>query len=102
MDVKIYKPSRNTMQSGFAATQKWVLEYEQASKRAPKSLMGWTSSEDTLNQVRLKFDTKEEAICFADKNGWTYTVQPEHKRKIKPRNYVDNFKYIPPKVTEKA
>lgn len=84
------------MQSGRAKTGAWVLEYETESKRAPEPLMGWTSSEDTLNQVRLKFDTLEEAKSFAAKKGWEYIVFPEHERKIKPRNYGDNFRYMPP------
>ena len=33
-------------------------------------LMGWTSSADPMSNVRLSFDSKEEAIAFADRNGW--------------------------------
>ena len=62
--------------------------------------MGWTSSEDTLNQVRLKFPTREEAIAHAERQGWDYTVTVERERKVLPRSYMDNFKYVPP--TEEA
>ncbi len=96
MNVKIYRPSKSTMQSGLGKTAIWVLEYELATARRPENLMGWTSSGDTLNQVRLKFPTLEEAVAFAKGKGWDYTVLPAHDRKIKPRNYVDNFKYVPP------
>lgn len=87
------------MQSGHRKTQQWVLEYEATSKRQPEPLMGWTSSEDTLNQVHLKFDTREEAIEHAERQGWEYSVQVEQKRKVKPRNYGDNFHYIPAEET---
>lgn len=96
MNVKIYRPCKSTMQSGLAKTEEWVLEYELASARRPETLMGWTSSEDTLNQVRLKFPTLDEAVRFAQVKGWSYSVLPPHERKVKPRNYVDNFKYVPP------
>lgn len=96
MKVKIYKPSRNAMQSGRAKVKSWVLEYETTSARYPEALMGWTASGDTLNQVKLSFDSAEEAMAFADKNGWSYTLQPAQERKVKPRNFGDNFKYRPP------
>lgn len=95
MKVKIYKPSKNVMQSGRAKTMLWILEYERQSERKPEPLMGWTESGDTLNQVRLKFTSREEAEAYAVKNGWEITVLPEHIRRVKPRNYTDNFKYIP-------
>ena len=99
MKARIYKPSRNAMQSGLGKTEKWVLEYETTSKRRPEPLMGWTSSEDTLNQVRIKFTTKEAAIAHAEKQGWEYSVQVAQEKKVKPRNYGDNFRYIPVEKT---
>ena len=95
MKAKIYKPAKNAMQSGRANTGKWVLEYELATPRRPEPMMGWTKADDTLNQTRIKFDTKEAAIAFAVSEGLEYTVGEVHTRKIKPRNYIDNFKYRP-------
>ena len=93
MDVKIYKPAKTAMQSGRAKTGGWVLEYETETPRKPESLMGWTASGDTLNQVRLNFACAEEAAHYAQKKGWNYTLMPVQDRKVKPRNYGDNFKY---------
>jgi hypothetical protein len=90
--VRIYKPSRTTMQSGRAKTRGWILEYETTSARGPEPLMGWTQSSDTLNQVQMPFDSAEDAVAFAQKNGWDYTVQPPHERRVTPRNYIDNFR----------
>lgn len=95
MQVKIYRPSRTTMQSGRARTASWVLEYELDSARRPDPLMGWASSADTNNQVKLQFDSLEKAQAYALKNGWAFTVLPSQTRVLKPRNYVDNFKYKP-------
>lgn len=96
MKVRIYNPAKNAMQSGRAKTASWVLEYETATPRRPEPLMGWVSSGDTLNQVKLNFGTMEEAVAFARKKGWEFTLSPTHGRRIRPRNYTDNFRYIPP------
>lgn len=96
MKVRIYSPSKNAMQSGRARAGGWVLEYEAQTPRRPEPLMGWVASGDTLNQVRLKFDRVEDAVDYAQTRGWEYTVIPAHQRRVVPRNYVDNFKYIPP------
>ena len=95
MKARIYRPSKSTTQSGHGKGKQWVVEYETATPREPESLMGWTASGDTLNQVRIKFESLEEAKSFADKNGLEYAIQTPHERKLKPRNYGDNFRYIP-------
>lgn len=102
MDVRIYQPSKSAMQSGRAKAQGWMMEYELKTARHPENLMGWTASDDTLNQVRLSFPTMDEAVAYAQKKGWGYTVQPAHQRIVRPRNYVDNFKYIPPEESTQA
>lgn len=97
MKVRIFKPSKNAMQSGRGTTNgKWVLEYEPETRRVPEPLMGWTASGDTLNQVRLGFKSAEDAVAYAQAKGWDYTVLPPHERRVVPRNYTDNFRYIPP------
>lgn len=94
--VKIYQPAKSAMQSGRAKTAFWLLEYELETKRKPEPLMGWVASKDTLNQVRMRFKTKEEAVAFAEKNGWTFQIAEPKARQVKGRTYLDNFKYTPP------
>lgn len=85
------------MQSGHGKTQKWVIDAVPTSKRTPEPLMGWVSSEDTLNQIFMRqFDSAEEAIAHAEREGWEYSVQIPQERKVRPRSYMDNFKYFPP------
>ena len=93
--VRIYKPSRSSMTSGLRKTQKWMLEYAPVSKRSPEPLMGWSQADDTLNQVKLSFSTKEAAIAHAEAQGWEYNVAVDKTRIVKPRNFMDNFKYVP-------
>ena len=95
MKARIFKPSKNAMQSGRAGTGEWVLEYELETPRRPEPLMGWTSANDTLNQVRLEFDSEAAAIAFAESKGIEFTLTGAQNRKIKPRSYLDNFKYRP-------
>ncbi|HYD65226.1 ETC complex I subunit [Azospirillum sp.] len=97
MKVRIYQPSKTAMQSGRAKTQSWQLEYELETPRRPEPLMGWISSGDTLNQVKLRFDSKEDAIAFAERKGWEYTVQDAPVRRVRPRNYADNFRMDRPR-----
>ena len=91
--VRIFKPSKTAMQSGRRNTKQWILEYEQASRREPDPLMGWASARDTLNQVRLRFATLEEAVAFAQKRGLEYSIIEPHQRTLKAKSYADNFRY---------
>jgi NADH dehydrogenase ubiquinone Fe-S protein 4 len=92
-EARIYRPAKTAMQSGRRQTRKWVLEYEPATGRSRDPLMGWTSAADTLNEVRLLFETVEEAQAFADRQGLTYTVIEPHAISEKPKSYADNFRY---------
>lgn len=93
MRVRIYQPARNAMQSGMARTHSWVLEYPQADARDIDPLMGWTSSDDTQSQVRLRFATRAEAVDYARDHDLDYEVVEPHKRSqnIRPRGYGENF-----------
>ena len=91
--ARIYRPAKTAMQSGRAQTRKWLLEYEPASRRDPDPLMGWSSARDTLNEVRLRFDTLEEAVAFARHHGLDYTLIEPHARTPKAKSYADNFRY---------
>jgi hypothetical protein len=91
--ARIYRPTKNAMQSGIANTRKWVLDYEQATPRRPDPLMGWSSAQDTLNQIRLRFATLEDAVAFANKEGLDYIVIEPQPRTPKTKSYADNFRY---------
>ncbi len=92
-NVKIYSPSKNVMQSGFANSTGWILEYSADNTANIEPVMGWTSSDNVLKQVKLKFPSSEAAIAFAKKHGWKYILFPKYVKNIKPKNYSDNFKY---------
>ena len=93
MRARIYKPARNAMTSGQAKTKDWVLDVVSSEAKDIDPLMGWTSSKDTEQQVRMRFPTKEAAIAYAEKHGIDAVVTEPHKRKqnIRPGGYGDNF-----------
>lgn len=93
MLAKIYRPARNAMQSGKAATRKWRLEFEPRNGLVPDALMGWASSSDPNRQIRMSFDTKEEAVAFAQAHGIPHQVTEPSEMKRIPKSYADNFAY---------
>jgi NADH dehydrogenase ubiquinone Fe-S protein 4 len=90
MIARIYKPARNAMQA-VQSNDKWVLEYEPEQPPAIEPLMGWTSSGDMKQQIRLRFDTKEEAIAYAERNGVAYRVEEPKPQPRQIKSYSDNF-----------
>ena len=93
MVARIYKPSRNAMQSGKGKSESWLLEFESEAPRTTDPLMGWTSSGDTRQQLKLSFDTKELAIAYAERNGLAYVVATEPPVRAHKKSYSDNFKW---------
>ena len=93
MAARIFKPARAATQSGSARTKDWVLEHEPVSARQVDPLMGWVSSGDTNTQLKLEFETKEEAIAYATRNGIAFTVTEPAPHKRLNKAYSDNFKY---------
>jgi hypothetical protein len=93
MRARIYQPPKNAMQSGWATTHEWVLEFEPSSPRRPDPLMGWIGSADTQAQVRLLFKTREEAVGYAERNGIRYDLELPQPRRVTPKAYADNFHY---------
>lgn len=93
MPARIYRPAKTAMQSGTAKTKTWILEFAPATGRDVDPLMGWTSSGDTQSQVRLRFETKEEALEYAQENGIVAEVTEPKTRKpvIRPNGYGENF-----------
>ena len=93
MRARIYQPARNAMTSGQGRTKTWVLEYAPDAPRTLDPLMGWTGSDDTQAQVRLRFSSKQAALDYAAEKGIEATVTEPHKRKpnIRAGGYGENF-----------
>jgi hypothetical protein len=93
MLARIFQPAKTAMQSGKAKTREWILEFEPAAARALDPLMGWTSSTDMNGQVRLRFDSKEDAIAYAEKHGIPFRLHEPQQAPVILKAYADNFAY---------
>jgi ETC complex I subunit conserved region len=93
MLAKIYQPARSAMQSGQARTRHWILEFVPADARWIDPLMGWTGSDDMNSQVCLRFESREEAVAYAERHGIPFeTFEPKKRRHVVRQNgYGDNF-----------
>jgi hypothetical protein len=91
--ARIFRQPKNAMQSGVARAHDWVLEFEPTEARRADPLMGWIGSADTQAQVRLIFETKDEAVAYAGREGIACDVELPHEKKFRPKAYADNFKF---------
>ena len=92
-EVVIYQPAKTSMQSGQAKTQYWQLEFKQNNAKSNDPLMGWVGGAETTTQLKLKFDTLDDAVQYAEKKGFVYTIKQPKKRALKPKSYSANFAY---------
>lgn len=93
MLARIFQPARNAMQSGQAGTRHWLLEFVPSDAKVLDPLMGWTGSGDMNRQVRLRFETAEEAIAYAEAKGIPFQRFDPKPRKpiVRAQGYGDNF-----------
>ena len=93
MSARIFKETKTPTQSGMARAKLWRLVFDHEGPGEIEPLMGWTSSSDTRRQVNLVFDTMEEAIAYATREGIAFRVEEPHERKRRTVAYSDNFKF---------
>ncbi|KAF1956007.1 hypothetical protein CC80DRAFT_414613 [Byssothecium circinans] len=98
--VRIYRPTKAATQSGDWHSHHWLMDWDVLPKghRWENPLMGWQSSADFMNGVRIEFKSKEDAIAFANKQGYEYFVQEPNERKFVPKAYANNFTHSPGKL----
>ena len=90
--ARIYVPAKNAMRS-IALAKSWVLDFEQASPKTIEPLRGWTSSADVRQQLRLRFDSRADAIAYFEQNGLAYRVFEPNPPKRVVQDYANNFAY---------
>lgn len=90
--VRIFQPSKTAMQSGRRKTHQWMVQFEREAPQVADPLMGWVGSSDTRPQIRLLFDTRDEAIAFAEREGLSYSVHEPKAHIVRPKSYAENFR----------
>ena len=91
--ARIYSPAQSATTSGAAKVGHWILEFDREAPKTIEPLMGYTSSRDMLSQVRLQFDTQDEAVAYAEREGITYRVEAQKRARKQRRSYADNFSH---------
>ncbi len=91
--ARIYQRSKTAMQSGRGKTGQWVLEFEPESPKTVDPLMGYTGSSDMLQQVKITFETRDEALAYAQRKGIAAEViEPADEAPRRLAAYSDNFR----------
>ncbi|XP_057687708.1 NADH dehydrogenase [ubiquinone] iron-sulfur protein 4, mitochondrial [Corythoichthys intestinalis] len=90
--VHIFVPAKTAMQSGVNSTKKWKMDFD-TRERWENPLMGWASSADPLSNMVLSFSSKEDAVAFAEKNGWSYEITDKRAPKPRVKSYGANFSW---------
>lgn len=91
MQARIYQPAKPAVSSGRFRTRFWIVELEPRSPQEPDRLIGWVGSDDTDRQIRLRFDTREEAIAYCERRGISYALYEPRQRIVRPKSYASNF-----------
>jgi len=87
----IFQPAKGVTQSGRGKLSTWRVEFDLSAPRDIEPIMGWTSATDMRQELGLKFDTKEDAIAYCERNEIDYRVREPKKRRVRIRTYADNF-----------
>ena len=93
MTARIFKPAKTAMQSGTGNTKDWVLEFEPEEAQTVEPLMGWTSSGDMRQQIKLRFETKDEAVAYCERHGVAYQLFEAKPMQRRIASYSDNFAF---------
>jgi hypothetical protein len=94
MKVEIFQDTKNAMQSGTKKKKYWFLKIisdNNLKKSNKASLQGWNSSDNMYGQLKIKFYNKEDAIKYANNNGYEYIIKKSKNSKIRTKSYQSNF-----------
>jgi len=95
--VQIMQNNKSPTQNVTHKEKAWIITWQDkiSTDNWDNPLMGWVSGADPMQNMKLQllFDTKEQAVRFAKKRGWSYEVAPEIQRDYEEGEveYQDNF-----------
>ncbi len=89
--VNIYKTTKASTQSGKGKADRWCLKVCASESKKQDPITGWFGSSDTAANLKLYFESSDQAIDYCTKNDLAYTVEQGCSKTIIPKNYADNF-----------
>merc|ERR1712054_424456 len=90
--VQIFKQAVDRGQHCPGIKLRWYVVFKHTAKKWYNPLMGWTSSGDPLSNLKLEFETKEQAELYCKNNGLHYEFGRQEQREELEQDYADNFK----------
>ncbi len=91
MRARIFQPAKTQSSSGRRKTRQWLVEYEPQARKEADRLIGWVGSDDTLQQVTMRFPDKNSAIAYCKRQGLEFEVFAPRERVVRPKSYAENF-----------
>ncbi|MBY7649637.1 MAG: oxidoreductase [Candidatus Liberibacter europaeus] len=92
MLARIYRIGKTSAQSGIKGkVGMWSLEFEKQVPSYIEPTCHYTSSMDTLQQVKLFFPSMDKAIKYAENHNIEYYLMPLHDSVHQKKSYHDNF-----------
>ena len=90
--AKIHKPAKTAMQSGRGKTQAGF-GAPSCIQSSAEPLMGWQASADTAYQVKLNFNSSDEAVAYCKAHNIAFEVVNPKQRRLRMKAYADNFAF---------
>lgn len=90
--ARIFQKMKSSTSSGKGRLDTWVLEFERAQEYRADPLTGWAGSGDTRTQVSLSFDSLDEAVAYAERQGLAAHIVRSTETRLKLQTYADNFR----------
>lgn len=91
MQARIYQPAKTQASSGRRKTREWLVEFEPQARKEADRLIGWVGSDDTQQQVAMRFPDKDAAIGYCKRQGIEFRVFEPQTRQVRPKSYAENF-----------
>jgi len=91
MKAVILQPSKCLTQSGRALKKYLLIAVDAKDKRYHELNNNWTGCSDPNAQIKMQFDTLEDAVNFAKQNNIEYEYIKANLPKPPKKSYASNF-----------
>ncbi|KAI8853995.1 ETC complex I subunit conserved region-domain-containing protein [Chytridium lagenaria] len=84
--VRIYRPANTPTQSGSARPNHWKIDFDvKGPLGEPFDGLGYA---DPVQALQVKFLTKEDAILFAERQGYDYWIDLPKEGRFAPQEFT--------------
>lgn len=91
MKARIYCPAKTAMQSGRSKQGLWHIDFMEEKQSFQDPIMGWAGTGQTLSQLKLTFQSADEAASYLQQRGIPYIIEEKREARLQGKSYSDNF-----------